>query len=202
VSVQLLSRPAAAPSRRRRSLVRAAEPVTYRAATAADAPALHALIARYAEEGRLLPRHLDDLVAHAPRFVVAVSAAVGGRSGPVDIVGCAELAPLSDRVAEVRSLVVASSARGAGVGRGLIADLRHRTRQDGYAELCAFTHEAAYFVRLGFSIVPHAWVPEKIARDCQSCHLFRRCGQHAVVLSIGRSAQVTAAGPQAAAAKD
>jgi len=40
-------------------------------------------------------------------------------------------------------------------------------------------------VRLGFSLVPHSWVPEKIALDCVRCPEFRRCGQHAVVLSIG-----------------
>ncbi len=39
-------------------------------------------------------------------------------------------------------------------------------------------------MRLGFSIVPHTWVPEKIARDCYSCPLFRNCGQYAVVLDL------------------
>jgi amino-acid N-acetyltransferase len=197
VNVQVLSRPVEATGPRRRSLVRAGAPaITFRAATPADAPALHRLISRYADEGHLLPRHLDELAVHAPRFVVAVSATKGGkpRAKSSDIIGCAELAPLSDRVAEVRSLVVDDSARGTGVGRSLIADLRHRARRDGYDRLCAFTHEAAYFVRLGFSIVPHSWVPEKIARDCQGCPLFRRCGQHAVVLPIERAASIAARG--------
>jgi hypothetical protein len=50
--------------------------------------------------------------------------------------------------------------------------------------LCAFTHQPSHFVRLGFSIVPHVWVPEKIARDCVSCSLFRQCGQYAVSLQL------------------
>jgi hypothetical protein len=37
---------------------------------------------------------------------------------------------------------------------------------------------------MGFSIVPHTWVPEKIARDCTTCSQFRRCGQHALVLPL------------------
>jgi hypothetical protein len=37
---------------------------------------------------------------------------------------------------------------------------------------------------MGFSIVPHTWVPEKIARDCTSCSQFRRCGQQALVLCL------------------
>ena len=39
-------------------------------------------------------------------------------------------------------------------------------------------------MRLGFSIVPHVWVPEKIAHDCTACSLFRRCGQYAVTLAL------------------
>jgi len=37
---------------------------------------------------------------------------------------------------------------------------------------------------MGFSIVPHIWVPEKVAHDCTSCALFRRCGQYAVTLPL------------------
>ncbi len=150
--------------------------VTYRAGLAADAPVLHALIAAHAAEGHLLPRDLADLTAHAARFVVAL------RDGR--IVGCAELAPLGGSVAEIRSLVVDRSARALGIGSALVAELRQRARIDGFERLCAFTHDARYFVRLGFSIVPHVWVPEKIALDCQRCPQFRRCGQHAVVLAI------------------
>jgi hypothetical protein len=39
-------------------------------------------------------------------------------------------------------------------------------------------------VRQGYSIVPHAWVSEKLATDCHRCSLFRRCGQTAVQLSL------------------
>ena len=54
------------------------------------------------------------------------------------------------------------------------------------ARLCAFAHDPAFFVRRGFSIVPHTWVPEKIAHDCFSCPLFRNCGQYAIVLELDR----------------
>src|SRR3954469_25946573 len=83
-----------------RSLKSARPQIVLRAALAGDAPALHALIAAHLEEGRLLPRTLDELTIHASRFVVAVAGD--------QIVGCAELAPLSQEVAEVRSLVVSS----------------------------------------------------------------------------------------------
>ena len=34
---------------------------------------------------------------------------------------------------------------------------------------------------MGFSIVPHVWVREKVFTDCVKCEHFRRCGQYAMV---------------------
>ena len=101
-----------------------------------------------------------------------------------EVLACAELAPLSAEVAEVRSLVVDEEARGLGFARVLIDTLGVEARMAGFRSLCAFTHEPAFFVRLGFSLVPHAWLPEKIAHDCAGCPLFRRCGQDAVRLEL------------------
>jgi amino-acid N-acetyltransferase len=180
MSTQLMTRAtvAAKPQSRRGRASRASH-VSFRAGTSGDARALHALIAAHLAEGHLLPRELDELTAHTARFVVAV------RRGA--IVGCAELAPLSARVAEIRSLVVTRDARGLGIGSSLINALQQRARRDGFETLCAFTHDARYFVQRRFSIVPHIWVPEKIALDCHRCPLFRRCGQHAVVLSLAQA---------------
>lgn len=161
--------------------------ITLRAAVSADAPQLHVLIASHLEEGRLLPRALGELAIHAPRFVVAVERSGGDRPSGLSndrIVGCAELAPLSASVAEVRSLVVGRKARRKGLGQRMIDELGRRARREGFTRICAFAHDPTFFMRLGFSIVPHPWVPEKIARDCHSCALFRHCGQYAVVLDL------------------
>ena len=152
--------------------------VVIRAAAAGEATALFRLIADNLETGHLLPRTLDEVERHAPRFLVAATA--GG------ILACGELARLGGRVAEVRSLVVAPSQRGRGVGTRLLAALVSTARERGYPLLCAFTHDPRPFLRLGFSIVPHHWVPEKISTDCRSCVWFRRCRQYAVVLDLKR----------------
>ena len=144
-----------------------------RPATPADAPHIHALIVRYQQAGHLLPRSLGDITTHAHRFAVVLQNGV--------LLACGELAPLSRSVAEVRSLVVDESARGLGVGRLLIGELRRRARGGHYRTLCAFTHDPRFFVRLGFSIVPHFWLPEKVSADCWSCALFQKCGQYAMV---------------------
>jgi N-acetylglutamate synthase-like GNAT family acetyltransferase len=164
----------------RRTLKSTRPEVSLRAATAADAAALHALIAAHLEEGRLLPRTLDELTVHAHRFVVATIA----RDGADQVVGCAELAPLSATVAEVRSLVVSAAARKLGAGVRMVEALNARARVEGDTRMCAFAHDPAFFVHRGFAIVPLTWVPEKIAHDCISCPLFRNCGQYAVVQEI------------------
>ena len=37
---------------------------------------------------------------------------------------------------------------------------------------------------MGFSIVPHTWLLEKIFTDCVKCPLFRKCGQYAMVVPL------------------
>jgi amino-acid N-acetyltransferase len=153
----------------------------------ADAPAILALIDANLSAGHLLPRTADDVARHAARFVVVT---VDGA-----VVGCAELAPLSRAVAEVRSLVVDESCRGRGFGSRIVEELSRWAMQEGFSTLCAFTHNAAHFVRLGFSIVPHPWLPEKIATDCVGCPKFRQCSQYAMALPLrGRSLRTTPAG--------
>lgn len=150
--------------------------VTLRTGMPADAPAIHGLISANLADGHLLPRSLEDIAAHAARFLVA--------DLDDEVIGCAELAPLSDAVAEVRSLVVRQTYRGRRTGTSIVTALADRARELGFATLCAFTHQPSHFVRMGFSLVPHVWMPEKIAHDCVSCSQFRQCGQYAVALAL------------------
>jgi len=155
-------------TRRPRVVLRTGEP--------SDARRLHAMITAAQTEGHLLPRTLAELTQHAGRFVVAVR----NRK----IVGCAELAALSPQVAEVRSLVIDASARNLGLGGMIVEELRARARREGFDKLSAFTHAPGYFMPMGFSIVPHLWLTEKVYTDCVKCPLFRSCGKYAMVLPL------------------
>jgi amino-acid N-acetyltransferase len=175
----LRSRRSAGAARPRTRTVSATRQPVIRAASADDANAIFRLIQQHVADGRLLPRRREEIATHASRFVVAVL----GRH----VVACADLAPLSRHVAEVRSLVVSDEVRSRGVGRRLVDELASRAAASGFETLCAFTHVAGYFVQMGFSIVPHTWLPEKIEADCRSCALFRSCGQYAVMLPLVRA---------------
>ena len=159
----------------------ATAPALLRAATTADAAAIHALIVEHLDEGHLLPRTLEEVTAHAHRFVVAADRD--------RLLACGELAPLSRAVGEVRSLVVTRDARRLGLGAEVIDELVQRATATGFDTLCAFSHAPSYFVQLGFSIVPHVWLPEKIVTDCHTCPQFRRCGQYPLVRTLRRTPQ-------------
>jgi amino-acid N-acetyltransferase len=162
----------------RRTTTVHAEDLVVRTATSAEADAIHALVNEHVDEGHLLPRRREEITVHASRFVVALD--------DDGVVACADLAPLSKSVAEVRSLVVSEHARSLGIGRRLVDELVRRAKIAGFEKLCAFTHSPGYFVEMGFSIVPHVWLPEKIETDCRTCVHFRRCGQDAVIRPLTR----------------
>ena len=165
-----MSKTAASISRRRKAPV-------LRAAVRSDAKKIHDLIQRNQQAGHLLPRQLSELTSRIDRFAVCVD----GRGA---IVACGELAPLSASVAEVRSLVVSEGRRREGLGRRIVDELRARAVAAGFDDLCVFAHEPGYFAHMGFSIVPHTWLPEKIMADCRTCALFRKCEQFAMVMDL------------------
>jgi amino-acid N-acetyltransferase len=169
------------PARAVARVVSATEPIAIRTASPAEADAIHGLIVEHLAEGHLLPRELGEIAIHAHRFVVAVQ--------NDQVIACGELAPLSRGVSEVRSFVVSREARSLGLGHQLIEELARRAMMAGFEKLCAFTHAPGFFVHLGFSIVPHVWLSEKIVTDCHSCVHFRHCGQYAVVRNVGRARQ-------------
>ena len=150
--------------------------VSIRAARGPDAIAISELVSANVGLWHLLPRTPEEITRHVSRFLVA---ARGDQ-----VIGCAELAPLSATLSEVRSLVVAAGSRGAGIGTAVLTALVADARRKGVPRLCAFTHVPHGFVSLGFSIVPHTWLPEKIMTDCQGCQWFRRCEQNAMVYEL------------------
>jgi amino-acid N-acetyltransferase len=115
-----------------------------RPATEADAAAIRALIDLYVASGTLLPRTEAFIAAHAPDFVVA-------DAGEAGLVGCAHLDEYAPSLAELRSLAVAPSAQGAGVGSALVAGIERLARIRGHATLFAVSNDEAYFRKHGFT---------------------------------------------------
>jgi amino-acid N-acetyltransferase len=116
--------------------------VTTRRATPADATGIVALIEHHVGDGTLLPRGEAFVAAHAADFIVAE------RDGR--IVGCVHLDEYAPSLAEIRSLAVAESERGTGVGTLLVTALERLARGRDYTTLFAVSNRDDFFRRRGY----------------------------------------------------
>ncbi len=147
-----------------------------RKARVADAPAIHALIARYAAEDLLLPRDESEICDHISRFLILEEKA--------RLVGCVALEPYSSSLGEIRSLAVHPEFRGRGLGARLIQFALGAARRRRIARVFAVTQEPEFFLRQGFQPSSRAAIPEKMARDCCNCPKLPNCRLAAVVADL------------------
>jgi len=147
--------------------------VVCRKATEDDVEALYELINQYAERGIMLPRSRETLREQVKHFVVAEH---GGT-----VIGCGSLCQLGSDLVEIRSLGVSENYKGRGIGKLLVSRLLEEARSRRFPKVMALTYEAAFFESVGFSIVPKHVFPEKVWRDCVSCHKQYCCDEIAVI---------------------
>lgn len=116
--------------------------VAVRAAASPDIPAIIDLIRPFVEDGTVLARTYDELDELLPSFFVAVEGD--------DLIGCVVLEIYSPKLAEIRSLAVARSAQGKGVGRMLVDACVARAKELGILEVMAITSADGFFQSCGF----------------------------------------------------
>ncbi len=151
-------------------------PVTTRMATPGDVGQIVSLIQPYAERGLVLPRRPEEVRQRLGNFIVAE------RDGVV--VGCVALRDYGEGLEEIRTLAVAESVQGRGVGTLLVRATIHLARQRETTRLFALTVRPNLFVHLSFTIVPKSRFPAKVWSDCRLCAKRDRCDETAVVLNL------------------
>jgi putative acetyltransferase len=152
-------------------------PITIRAATLEDVPAIRAVLHSVREEYQVLceigsdDRELDDLernyFARGGYFEVLEDACHR-------IVGCAGLYPLSEQRAELGKMYLLPQARGRGLGRKLLENMLAAARRGGFGEVWIETnsslHEAIRLYRqYGFEPV----ALESGVSACDAAYLLR-----------------------------
>ncbi len=116
--------------------------VTVRPAHSEDIPAIIELITPFVDEGTVLSRTYSELDELLPSFFVAVEAN--------DLLGCVVLEIYSPKLAEIRSLAVARSAQGKGIGRMLVDACVERAKEMNILEVMAITSADGFFQSCGF----------------------------------------------------
>jgi amino-acid N-acetyltransferase len=149
-----------------------------RAARIADMRYLEPLINRFAGEALMLPKTLEQLNRLFREFVVAEDAA--GR-----ILGCGALRIFTPQLAEVSSLAVSPAAQGMGLGGRIVTALEENAVELGVGTVFALTLRDAFFVRLGYRVVPKEMFPPKVWADCRNCSKLHACDEIAVVKEVG-----------------
>ena len=147
-----------------------------RRARAEDVPAIHRLIAHYADQGLLLPRSEEEIRAHFDHFIVL--------AGKDALLGCVALEAYGTDLAEVRSLAVAADIRGRGLGARLLKAALAAARRKKIARVFAVTHAPEFFGGQGFTLSTRMALPEKIARDCRACPKAKHCDLVAVIATV------------------
>lgn len=116
--------------------------VVIRPAQTADLETLSALIRDFVNEGKLLPRTLDELEELLDSFFVAE---LDG-----ELLGCAALEIYNRKLAEIRSLAVSRRAQGHGVGRKLVLACVERAKERDIFEVMAISASDEFFRACGF----------------------------------------------------
>lgn len=117
-------------------------PIQVRPVSASDQDAVLTLLKPYVEQKKLLPRTIDELDSLLQDGFVAVTAD--------RLVGFATLEIYSQKLAEIRALVVAGDLQGQGVGRRLVEACLERARQEQIMEVMAISSAETFFRSCGF----------------------------------------------------
>jgi amino-acid N-acetyltransferase len=127
--------------------------ISLRPALPADVRAINALVEPMTHTGILLGKDLVSYYEAVQEFLVATDA-----EGTV--VGCGALHVMWEDLAEVRTLAVADSVRGTGLGHRMLEALLERAAQLGLQRVFCLTFEVEFFSRHGFEVMEETVDPE------------------------------------------
>ncbi|MCF7907763.1 MAG: N-acetyltransferase [Candidatus Omnitrophica bacterium] len=148
-----------------------------RKATLTDSKKIQALINAWAKEGRVLERSLNYIYEHIRDFWVYTQ---GKR-----IIGCCALSVVGwQDLGEVKSLAIAKSFQGRGIGKKLVLKCLEEARRLEVSNIFALTFVPQFFKKLGFKKISRKKLPHKIWSDCIHCMSFPNCSEEAVILKL------------------
>ncbi|MFP4058479.1 MAG: N-acetyltransferase [Candidatus Brocadiia bacterium] len=157
-----------------------------RKAQVGDAPTIHALVNACAREELMLPLSRSEVYDRLRDFFVYE------REG--EVVGCVALHVVWEDLAEVRSLAVRDDARGAGVGRELVAACLAEAPGLGVRRVFTLTFVPGFFRKLGLAETSKEALPHKVWADCVRCPHFPNCEEVALVGEVGPGGELRGPG--------
>jgi amino-acid N-acetyltransferase len=145
-----------------------------RKARIADVPMIRELISHYSAKGDMLPKALIEIYEELRDFFVYTD-------GDDQVLGCCALHLFWEDLAEIRSLAVRESDKGAGIGTTLVEACLGEARELGIAKIFTLSSKPAFFAKQGFDEVDRSELPHKIWAACVKCAKFPDCDETALV---------------------
>lgn len=151
--------------------------ITYHKPTLRDIPDMQKLVAPEVESGIILPRSNDEIATNIRSYYVA-------KDGE-KLIGFVALHIHSQKLAEIRSMIIDQPYRGQNVGTTLVEKACEEGWRLGLEEVLALTYQQRFFERLGFVEIPKESIPEhKIWADCIKCKLFPVCNEVSLIKKL------------------
>jgi amino-acid N-acetyltransferase len=141
-----------------------------------DVGKIQELINHFAAAGDMLPRSQSELYESLRDFFVL------DRKG--EIVACGALHIAWKDLAEIKSLVVAGSMQGQGLGKRIVDACLTEARQLGINRIFALTYKPQFFIKQGFTKIDRSLLPHKIWTECIKCVKFPDCNEIPVILDL------------------
>lgn len=147
-----------------------------RRATINDVKRIKKLIDFYAKRDEMLPRSLNELYENIRDFFVF--------EYKKKVVGCAALHVCWQDLGEIKSVAVAKTRQGRGIGRRLVSACLEDAKGLNLKNIFVLTYTPLYFEKFGFREVDKANLPHKIWIDCVKCVKFPDCDEVALMKEI------------------
>ncbi|MDD5495895.1 MAG: N-acetyltransferase [Candidatus Omnitrophica bacterium] len=147
-----------------------------RKANVTDVKQIQKLITYYAKKDRMLPRSLNELYENIRDFYVYAE----GKK----VYGCCALHVDWEDLSEIKSLAVADSKMGKGIGGRLLQCCLKEARALKLKKVFALTYVPDFFENAGFHIIDKSELPHKIWSECIKCVYFPDCKEIAMLREL------------------
>ena len=145
-----------------------------------DIASMQELVRQEVQDGVILQRSDDEVATNIRSYVLAKE--------NNKILGYTALHIHSDRIAEIRSLIVSSSSRGKDIGKKLVYFAIEEAKSLGVTqEILVLTYLPLFFEKLDFIEIDKESIPEhKIWTDCIKCVHFPVCNEISLVYRLNK----------------
>lgn len=137
-----------------------------------DVNAIKELLDGFAAKQLLLSRSIVDIISCLRDFLVFEE--------KEKIAGCVALHLDWFDLAEIRSLAVAESMQGNGLGKQLVQAALEEAKTLGIKRVFTLTKQQDFFKKNSFFEIDKAKLPQKVWGDCVNCPKFTNCDEIAM----------------------